>query len=113
MKYLLLAYQDKQAWESMSSSERAAFEMDCSANEELLQQSGQLLVVESVQSSTATVQILEGEVCVTDSTLDETKQQLRAFYVIDARDLNKAIYVASKMPQARNGPIEVRALATP
>jgi hypothetical protein len=117
MKYLLLVYRDKSIWEAMSNGERTLFEQKCRANEELLQQSGHLLAVECVPSSTVTVQVLEGALCVLEGALDEIfgeiKQALSGVYVIDARDLNKAIYVASKMPQVRCGPIEVRPLTNP
>ena len=36
------------------------------------------------------------------------KEQLAGFYLIDARDLNDAIQVASKIPPAREGSVEVR-----
>jgi len=38
----------------------------------------------------------------------ETKEQLAGFYLIDAKDLNEAIQLASKIPPARVGSIEVR-----
>jgi hypothetical protein len=45
---------------------------------------------------------------VTDGPFAETKEQLGGFYLIEARDLNEAIQVASKIPSARTGSIEVR-----
>ena len=45
---------------------------------------------------------------VIDGPFAETKEQLVGFYLIDARDLNEAIQVASKIPPARVGSIEVR-----
>ena len=49
-----------------------------------------------------------GQVWLTDGPLAEIKEQLIQLFFIKARDLNEAIQVASKMPQARTGPIEVR-----
>jgi hypothetical protein len=49
-----------------------------------------------------------GKVSVTDGPFAETKEQLAGFYLINARDLNEAIQVASKTPPARVGSIEVR-----
>jgi hypothetical protein len=48
------------------------------------------------------------KVSVTDGPFAETKEQLGGFYLIEARDLNDAIRVASKIPSARVGSIEVR-----
>ncbi len=45
---------------------------------------------------------------ITDGPFAETKDQLGGFFLINARDLNDAIQVASKIPSARLGGIEVR-----
>jgi hypothetical protein len=47
---------------------------------------------------------------VTDGPFAETKEQLAGFYLVEARDLNEAIQLASKIPPAREGSIEVRPL---
>ena len=46
---------------------------------------------------------------VVDGPFAETKEQVAGFYLIEARDLNDAIRVASKLPAARHGAVEVRA----
>jgi len=48
------------------------------------------------------------EVSIRDGPFTETKEILAGFYLIDAADLDDAIQVASKMPPARVGTIEVR-----
>jgi len=110
MKYLFLAYGDEKRLAAMSTSERDAFENACRANDEVLRQSGHLLAVEGLQSSrtATTVRVWNGKVSVTDSPFVEANEQLIGLFFINARDLNEAIQVASKMPQARGGPIEVR-----
>lgn len=47
-------------------------------------------------------------ITVTDGPFAETKEQLAGFYLIDAADLNEAIQIASRIPPARFGSIEVR-----
>jgi hypothetical protein len=54
------------------------------------------------------VRVRNGRVSTTDGPFAETKEQLGGFVLIDARDLNEAIRVASRMPSARLGSIEVR-----
>lgn len=54
------------------------------------------------------MRVRNGKVSPTDGPVAETKKQLGGFYVIDARDLNEAIRVASKIPPARLGSVEVR-----
>jgi hypothetical protein len=50
----------------------------------------------------------DGKVLGTDGPFAETKEQLGGFILIDARDLEDAIRVASKIPPARLGSVEVR-----
>ena len=50
----------------------------------------------------------DGKVSITDGPFAETKEQLAGFYLIEAEDLNDAIQVASRIPPARVGSIEVR-----
>ena len=52
--------------------------------------------------------VRNGRMSITDGPFAETKEQLAGFYLIDARDLNDAIQIASKIPPAREGSIEVR-----
>ncbi len=55
-----------------------------------------------------TVRIREGKVAVTDGPFAETKEQLAGFYMIDAKDLDEAIRIASGIPPAHVGSIELR-----
>lgn len=55
-----------------------------------------------------TVHVRNGKVAVTDGPFAETKEQLAGFYMVDARDLDEAIRIASGIPPARVGSIEVR-----
>jgi hypothetical protein len=59
-------------------------------------------------STATTVRVRDGERMLTDGPFAETKEQLGGFYLIEAGDLDEAIQVASKMPPARGGSIEVR-----
>src|SRR5215813_3238404 len=110
MKYVFLAYADEQLLGAMSDRERDALGNACLANDEALRESGHLLAAQSLQSShtATTVRVQNGEASVTDGPLAAAKEQLIGIFTINARDLNEAIQVASKMPQARGGPIEVR-----
>ena len=103
MKYLCLVYLDETRLPMMD--DRECFECG-----EDLRARGTLLAAEPLHSvSTATtVRVRNGQMTVTDGPFAETKEQLTGFYLIDARDLNDAIQVASKIPPAREGSIEVR-----
>ena len=103
MKYLCLVYVDENRLDELPDEECVAFDTEirngshCLASEAL----------ESVQSAT-TVRVRRSKVSVTDGPFAETKEQLAGFYMIEARDLNEAIQIASKIPPARVGCVEVR-----
>ena len=71
---------------------------------------GKLLAAEPLEPvETATsVRIRNGGLSITDGPFAETKEQLAGFYLVDAADLDEAIQIASKIPPAREGTIEVR-----
>jgi len=58
-----------------------------------------------------TVRVRDGKVSTTDGPYAETKEQLGGYYVIEARDLDEAIWVAAKIPGAWIGSVEVRPIA--
>ena len=110
MKYLFLAYRDEKQWAALAASERDTLEAACQATEQALRQSGHLFAVEDIQNSDAdiTVRVVHGLMTLSDGPLAETRGELSQLFFINARDLNEAIRLASTMPQARRGPIEVR-----
>jgi hypothetical protein len=59
-------------------------------------------------ASAITVRVRGGSTSATDGPFAETKEQLGGYYVIEARDLNEAIQIASRIPPAQIGSIEVR-----
>lgn len=110
MKYICLIYFDEKKLEAMSKSELDAFMEECLACDVQLKKSGHAIacqVLEPIQSAT-TVRVRKGRVSIMDGPFAETKEQLGGFVLINARDLNEAIQVASKIPPARLGSVEVR-----
>ena len=55
-----------------------------------------------------TVRVRDGRISTTDGPFAETKEVFGGYYLIEARDLNEAIHLASKIPPAALGSIEVR-----
>ena len=93
----------------MSASERSAFEQACRASEQDLIRSLHLIDIQGLQDNTAlTLRIVDGNPSLTDGPMLAGQEQLVQLLFIQARDLNAAIQIASQMPQARAGPIEVR-----
>jgi len=71
---------------------------------------GQLISGEALQptQTATTVRVRNGKISTTDGPFVETKEQLGGYYLIEAQDLNEAIQVASRIPSARLGGIEIR-----
>ena len=59
-------------------------------------------------TTATTVRVRDGKVLATDGPFAETREQLGGYYLIDAKDINAAIEIASRIPGARTGSIEVR-----
>jgi len=110
VKYMLLIYSDPKGWESVSEAEQGALMGEYYAFTEGIQKSGHYVAGEALQpiQTATTVRIRNGKLSTTDGPFAETKEQLGGFYLINARDLNDAIQVASKIPSARLGSVEVR-----
>ena len=103
MKYLCLVYLDENRMGEVPDSE-------CKGCADGLRKSGHHIAAEALASvhTATTVRIRNGKLSVTDGPFAETKEQLAGFYLVDAKDLNEAIQLASKIPPARVGSIEVR-----
>lgn len=110
MKYLCLVYYDENVMKGMSQGEWDALNRECMGCVESLVSGGHFIhgePLESVETAT-TLRVRNGKVTTTDGPFAETKEQLAGFYLLDARDLNQALQLASKIPPARYGSVEVR-----
>jgi hypothetical protein len=103
MKYLCLVYGEEAAMQSVD-------DRHCLAYDAGLRASGHCIASEALQpvATATTVRVRNGKVAVTDGPFAETKEALAGFYLIEARDLNEAIQLASRIPPAQVGSIEVR-----
>ena len=103
MKYLCLVYGEEKEIAAMTDDE-------CMAYDQALRKGGRCLASEALQPvrTATTVRVRDGQMSVRDGPFAETKEFLAGFYLIDAADLNDAIQIASQMPPARVGSIEVR-----
>jgi len=112
MKYLCLVYHEEERVDALPKEEFDAIMSDVLDYREELRQSGHYITsspLQPVQTAT-TIRVRNGKVTITDGPFAETKEQLGGFYLIEARDLNDAIRVATRMPPARLGSIEIRPL---
>ena len=107
MKYMLLIYGTESA---IDEDERQACMVESTAVCHDLAAKGQFLGASPLHPvSTATsVRIREGRKLVTDGPFAETVEQLGGYYLIDVPNLDEAIAVASKLPPAKWGTVEIR-----
>ena len=112
MRYLCLICADR-LMEDMSKPEADQHYDDYAAFTEDLRRKGQFIECNRLlpPESATTVRVRDGRVMTTDGPFAETKEHLGGYYVIEARDLNEAILVASRIPGAWHGCVEVRPIA--
>lgn len=112
MKYLCLICAEV-VMEQMPETEAQEHFKEYEEFTQSIQRSGHFISANRLQpSATATtLRVRNGQVSVTDGPFMETKEQFGGYYVIEARDLNEAIQVASKIPGARFGCVEIRPVA--
>ena len=112
MHYMLLVHHDEDAFMKLSEATRQALLDESIELTHQLHANGQYLSASPLQptSTAAIVRVRDGQSTVTDGPFVETKEQLAGYFLIDAKDLNKAIRLAMKVPGARIGAVEVRPL---
>ena len=110
MKYLCLIYQDEDAMNSLPPGEWRALMEECASHTQSLLQNQHFVdgnILASVHSAT-TIKARQNKLLTTDGPFAETKEQLAGYCLVEARDLNEAIQLASKLPPIRYGSVEVR-----
>ena len=110
MKYLCLVYHDAPHPEDPSRPDRATLVAEARAYDDDLRQSGHLLAAHTLDDACAAtiIRVREGRLFLDDGPCAPTCAQLDGYYLIEARDLNEAIRLASRNPSARLGSIELR-----
>ena len=110
MRYALLIYANEQDWATQTEEQsQAQFQGYMAFTKDIvdrgMQQAGEAL---QPTCTATTVRVKNGETVTTDGPFAETKEQLGGFYIVECKDLDEAIEVAAKIPDARGGSIEVR-----
>lgn len=110
MTYLCMIFFDPQRLDALSPAEHAALAAEAAAYDDALRASGHLRAAHRLErpSAAATVRIRNGHATPSDGPFAETKEQIGGVLVLDARDLNEAIQLASRLPVVRFGGVEVR-----
>jgi hypothetical protein len=110
VKYLCLIYSDETMWPKLPKADAEAMMGEYVAFSNSVKASGHWLAGHRLSPTPAarTVRVRNGQVSKTDGPYAETKEQLGGYYMIEAPDIEAAADVASRIPGARFGGIEVR-----
>jgi hypothetical protein len=111
MRYLCMGYHPEKAFASMPEDQRKAMMEENFAFETTLRKNGHIVDTTALHgaNSAATLRFDGGKVSVTDGPYAETKEQLGGVLILEAKDLNHAIQLMSKVPCMRvGGAMEIR-----
>jgi hypothetical protein len=110
MKYLCMVIVDEKKLQAMSESEAQRLDDESLEHDDLLRKRGHFLAAQALEpvSSATTVRLRSGKLSVTDGPFAETNEQIGGFILVEAKDLNEAIQLASHIPAIRLGGVEVR-----
>ena len=110
MKYMLLCYDDEEAWEKAGTEAMEAAMDEAVALTHELDAKGQYLTAAPLYpgSMATSVRVRNSNVVVTDGPFAETREVLGGFYLIDVDTLDEAIHIAERHPGARVGTVEIR-----
>ena len=109
MKYMLLIYTDP-ATGPQNEAEGQKLHAEYMTFTQTIVESGEFAEGAPLQGTeTATsVRVRNGKAATTDGPFAETKEHLGGYYVVDVKDLDRALELAAQLPDARTGVIEVR-----
>lgn len=112
MKYLCLIHLDEKEMDAMPAGDMSALNAEHLDFNAGLRRSGHFVEAEALEpaSAMACVRVRRGKSSITDGPFTESKELVAGFYLIEARDLSEAIDIAARIPSARLGTVEVRAV---
>src|SRR5262245_42976397 len=112
MKYLLLIYHDERQFIRLTEDERQSMYREYRALREELTDSGKFITGSQLQptSMARSITVRNGKHMATDGPFAETKEQLGGYFLIEAATISEAELIAARIPSARTGTVEVRAL---
>ena len=110
MKYMLLVHHDEEAFDKLPETKRQEMLAESVQLTHQLHGNGQYLHASPLHPAAmgVIVRVREGKQFVTDGPFVETREQLAGYFLIDAKDLNEAVRIASRVPGGRFGTVEVR-----
>ena len=112
MKFILLVHHDESTFEQMSEETKRGLLAESIQLSHQLDAKGEYVHASPVHpaATAALVRVREGKAFVTDGPFIETREQMAGYFLIEAKDLEEATAIATRVPGARIGTVEVRPL---
>ena len=112
MKFMLIVHHDEEAFENMDQETQSQLLTESIELTHQLYATGQYVHASPLHpaATAVIVRVREGKPLVTDGPFIETREQIAGYFLVNARDLNEAICIATRVPGARIGSVEVRPL---
>ena len=112
MKFMLIVHHNEDAFEKIDKETQSQLLTESIELTHQLHATGQYVHASPLHPAATgvIVRVREGKPLVTDGPFMETKEQLAGYFLINAQDLNEAIRIATRIPGARIGTVEVRPL---
>jgi hypothetical protein len=112
MKFMLIVHHDEEAFSKIQKEKRQQMLAESIELTHQLHAAGQYLSASPLQpaATAVMVRVREGRPLVTDGPFIETREQIAGYFLVNAQDLNEATRIATRVPGARIGTVEVRPL---
>jgi hypothetical protein len=112
MQFLLLIYHNEASWEKVTPAEQATMYKEYGQFTKEITDGGKHRAGSQLNptATARTVRVRNGKSVVTNGPFAETKEQLGGYYLIEAKNMDEAVAIATRVPSAKDGSIEVRAL---
>jgi hypothetical protein len=110
MRYMLLIFGDEQAALQATAEQREQEGMAYEEFTQSIRRSGNYLDGDPFQprATATTVRVRDGKSETVGGPVDPSREQLLAYYKVEAGTLDEAVEMASRIPGASYGSIEVR-----
>ncbi len=113
MKYLIMVQSNPTSlahWQTMTEQEKEQFGRDHLALTDALLDSGHLVASEGLApvETAKQVTVRNGVIAATDGPFAEVKEHLAGFYLVECADMDEAIGIAARVPDAAFNHVQVR-----
>ena len=113
MKFLIMVQSNPTSlahWETLTDEEKEQFGRAHYALTDALLDSGQLVASEGLApvETAKQVTVRDGMIAATDGPFAEVKEHLAGFYLVECADMDEAIGIAARVPDAAFNHVQVR-----